>query len=283
MSMQNRIDMAIEPKSDQLNYDDFLIEDKTITITDVKGSSKTNDQQPVTVNFHGDNGKPFKPCKSMRRVMVRVWGGDARQYIGKSMTLYGDPDVVFGGQKVGGIRISHMSHIDKEIMVTLSASKTKRIPYRVKPLKLNMEVPNEVDNDNDPTAIIQAAEEAATQGMDRLRNHYDNLPANEQSIVKKELARLKGVASEVDKKASDFDDETDDFDEETGEVTEQPEDDETKKLDFYKDLYGATNETEFDAAMLKHKDYLEGLKKSDPEEYSEVNKRIQDKELELTG
>jgi hypothetical protein len=33
--------------------------------------------QPVAVNYEGDAGKPYKPCKSMRRVMVHCWGKDA--------------------------------------------------------------------------------------------------------------------------------------------------------------------------------------------------------------
>ncbi len=114
--MNTTIDISktIAPKSDQLNYDDFLTGNKTITIIDVKSTSKANDAQPVSIYYQGDAGKPYKPCKSMRRVMVKVWGNDGAQYVGKSLTLFGDSEVVFGGQKVGGIRISHMSHLKKQ-------------------------------------------------------------------------------------------------------------------------------------------------------------------------
>ena len=84
-----------------------------------------------------DNGKPYKPCKSMRRVMVAAWGANGNEYAGRSMTLYLDPTVRFGGIEVGGIRISHMSHIDREMVMALTASKTKRTPYTVKPLKID--------------------------------------------------------------------------------------------------------------------------------------------------
>jgi hypothetical protein len=43
--------------------------------------------------------------------------------------------VKFGGQDVGGIRVSHMSHIDKRIVVALTVSRGKRVPYTVEPLK----------------------------------------------------------------------------------------------------------------------------------------------------
>jgi hypothetical protein len=37
--------------------------------------------------------------------------------------------VQFGGIKVGGIRISHMSHIDREMEMALTVTKAKRTPY----------------------------------------------------------------------------------------------------------------------------------------------------------
>jgi hypothetical protein len=87
------------------------------------------------VHFEGDDGKPYKPCKSMRRVMIAAWGVDAAQYIGRSMTLYRDAEVMYGGIKVGGIRVSAMSHIDKPIAMALTVTKAKRAPYRVNVLQ----------------------------------------------------------------------------------------------------------------------------------------------------
>lgn len=132
--MNAEVDMmsTITPKSDQLNADDLIGGPRTVTITGVRGND--NADQPVSISFEGDNSKPFKPCKSMRRVMVSVWGADAKQYVGRSMTLYCDPDVQFGGMAVGGIRISHMSHIDKPQTMALTATRAKRKPYTVHPL-----------------------------------------------------------------------------------------------------------------------------------------------------
>ena len=50
--------------------------------------------------------------------------------------LYGDPEVMFGGVKVGGIRISHVSHIKDAMVLNLSASRGKRKPVRVEPLRM---------------------------------------------------------------------------------------------------------------------------------------------------
>lgn len=124
---------TIIPKSDQLNFDDFIAgQSKTIKITNVSISAK---EQPVALNYEGDNGKPFKPCKSMCRVLVHVWGPDAKLYVGRSLTLYGDAKVKFGGAEVGGIRISHMSDISSSITMALTATRANRKPFTVHPLK----------------------------------------------------------------------------------------------------------------------------------------------------
>ena len=122
---------TIIPKSDQLNADDLIAGPRTIRITAVSTGSA---EQPVTINYEGDNGRPYKPSKSMRRILVAVWGKDSRAYIGQSMTLYRDPTIKFGGETVGGIRISHMTGLDKPMQVALTVTRGKRKPYSVEPL-----------------------------------------------------------------------------------------------------------------------------------------------------
>jgi hypothetical protein len=122
---------TIKPKSDQLNADDLIGGPVTIRIT---GVSVGEGDQPVSISFEGDGGKPFKPGKSMRRVLVNLWGPDGAVYVGRSLTLYRDEQVVFGGVEVGGIRISHMSHLQREMTMALTATKAKRKPFTVKPL-----------------------------------------------------------------------------------------------------------------------------------------------------
>ena len=111
---------TIAPKSDQLNADDLLTGPITVTIT---GVSRGNSEQPVNIAITGGY-QPYKPCKSMRRVMIALWGDNGHEWVGKSMRLYCDPDVKFGGVKVGGIRVSHMSGIDgrQSLMLTTTRS-----------------------------------------------------------------------------------------------------------------------------------------------------------------
>lgn len=124
---------TVEPKSDQLNADDLIAGPRTITITRVTASETP--EQPVSVYFEGDNGKPWKPCKSMRRVLIAGWGADASKFAGRSLTIYNDPEVQFGGMKLGGVRVAAMSHLDGPLKLALTTTKSKRAMYAVKQLQ----------------------------------------------------------------------------------------------------------------------------------------------------
>lgn len=132
--MNDMVDMSrfVEAKSDQLNADDLIDAPRTITVTRVTGN---DGEQPVSIHYQGDNGKPFKPCKTMRRVLLAIWKRHAADYVGRSMTLYRDDSVTFGGLATGGIRISHMSGIDKETIVVVMKSKGKKAGIKIQPLK----------------------------------------------------------------------------------------------------------------------------------------------------
>lgn len=121
---------SIEPKSDQLDAVDLLAGPRTFTIT---GVSAHNSEQPVNIAL-AESDRPWRPSKSMRRVLVAAWGPDGKTYEGRHITLYCDPDVEFGGIKVGGTRISHMSHIDKPLAVSLLVKRGKSAVFTVQPL-----------------------------------------------------------------------------------------------------------------------------------------------------
>lgn len=121
------------PKSDQQNFDDYVSGPKTVTVSDVKAGSA---EQPVEIHLVEFPGRPFKPSKSMRRVLVAAWGAESSTYVGRRMTLYGDPTVKFGGIAVGGIRISHLSHIDKTLTLALTVKRGARAPFVVQPLEV---------------------------------------------------------------------------------------------------------------------------------------------------
>lgn len=123
---------TLAAKSDQLTADDLLAGPRTITVAAV--SVQVGSEQPVTLRFDGDENRGYRPCKIMRRALVQCWGPDGAQYVGRSMTLYRDPEVMFGAVKTGGIRISHLSHISEPVTLPLMVKKGQRRPHRVEPL-----------------------------------------------------------------------------------------------------------------------------------------------------
>ena len=128
MIEQNWIAKSIVPKSDQLNAEDLLSGPITVTVTDVKQGTA---EQPIAILIDGER-QPYKPCKTMRKILVFCWTDQAANWIGKRMTLYADPDVKWAGVAVGGIRISHLSSIESQVMLMLSETKGKRKPIVVK-------------------------------------------------------------------------------------------------------------------------------------------------------
>jgi len=162
---------TIAPKSDQLNADDLLTGPRDVTFTGFKKTGGKSDVQPVSLSFEGDDGRPYKPCKSMRRVLVGLWGDQGRNYIGKTVRLYTDPSVTFGKVKVGGIRISHASGLSGPFEIVLTVSRSVRAPWVVQPLKTSAPA-NARGQDETPDLteeqkieLIEAALFKATQGM----------------------------------------------------------------------------------------------------------------------
>ena len=162
---------TIIPKSDQLNADD-LLGGRTLTIK-ISRVSILAGEQPVALHYEGDNGKPYKPCKSMRRVVVTIWGPYANLYVGRRMTLYRDENVMFGGIAVAGIRISHISGIDREHTIALTASRAIRKLYTVKPMAAEPA----------PSNNIEAGNAAAKDGMIALGAFWKGLSATERQTI----------------------------------------------------------------------------------------------------
>lgn len=190
--MTEPVDMSrfIEAKSDQLNADDLIGAPRTITITRVTGS---DGDQPVSIFYEGDGGKPFKPCKTIRRVLMGVWGRDGNSYVGKAMTLYRDNSVTFGGLQVGGIRISHMSDIDKETTVVVMKSKGKKAGMKILPLasprpdatpRQQRQTPEEWTNayiadvsQAETLDALAAVQQKATKALEKLASAHPDLHA----------------------------------------------------------------------------------------------------------
>lgn len=187
---------TIIPKSDQLNADDLIAGPRTITITSVtKGSA----EQPVIVHYEGEDGRPYKPGKSMRRVLVAMWGPEAKAYTGRRLTLYRDPSVKFGGQEVGGIKISHATGINDTFVIALTETRGKRHPHRVEPLIESATKQTSQSADFDLSSLADVGETKARQGTAALRDWWMSLPvAARAALTAQKDSEWKPLAEDAD-------------------------------------------------------------------------------------
>lgn len=170
---------TLAPKSDQLDAVDLLSGPRTFTVERV---SRGNAEQPVQVHL-AEFPRVWRPGKSMRRVLAAGWGAQASEWTGRRVTLYCDPDVKFGGEAVGGTRISHMSHIEKALKVPLLVTKGRSATFTVQPLKES--APPAQPAANGPTA----EQVAMTTDVALLRQGLKDFPHLTDSI-KARLAEL---------------------------------------------------------------------------------------------
>src|SRR5690242_762297 len=120
------ISQALVAKSDQLNASDLTGAPIVATIAAVqvvKGAPK-----PVTIHLVGMDGRPWKPSKGMLRVIAHAWGTESDAWVGRLVKLINNPEVIYAGDKVGGVEVIAMSHIpaDFTIPVRISQKKVKQ-------------------------------------------------------------------------------------------------------------------------------------------------------------
>jgi hypothetical protein len=123
--------ITTEPRSDQWNADDFVGGPRTFTIAGVKVGAA---EQKYDIELVEGEGRVWRPPVTVLRLLVAGWGDDATQWVGRRVTLYRDPEISFGRDKVGGIRLSHMSDIAKPLSIMLTATRGKRSNHTIDPL-----------------------------------------------------------------------------------------------------------------------------------------------------
>lgn len=129
------IAFALEAKSDQLNALDIVGADRVIRVREVRVQKG---EQPVSVFFDGDHGRPWNPSKGMLRILAGAWGTDSKQWVGKHAQIYFEPTVMYAGKEVGGIRVRALSDIPAAGMqFALTINRSKREPYHVPLLKIS--------------------------------------------------------------------------------------------------------------------------------------------------
>lgn len=206
--MQNDITnlrATIIPKSDQLNADQLLGNDMIITVTGVSLASSPD--QPVSIHYNNENGRPFKPCKTVRKILIALWGEDGNQWIGRTMHLYCDEKVKWAGEAVGGIRIKALSHIDRDKDISLTETRGKKVKARI--MKYSPEnnaayvTPLPAFNKE---ACLKSLKDAAQKGTADLLAVWNTLTKEAKTAVKDDMPAIKTEAAKHDKPVDGFDD-----------------------------------------------------------------------------
>ena len=111
-------------------------------------------------------------------------------WAGKSMTIFCDPEVKFGGVKVGGIRISHMTDIESDMAVCLNTTKGKKGEFKIRKLA----------SVRSKSALSELLTEAAKNGTQSLRSIWGKTlsEAERQSFGNACPEKIKQAAADVD-------------------------------------------------------------------------------------
>lgn len=236
----NDMSSVIIPRSDQINAEDFIAGPRTFEIgsVDIRGGT----EQPVSIQLVGED-RVWRPCKSMSRVLVAAWGPDANAYRGRSVTLYRDAKVKWAGMEVGGIRISHLSHIERDMVMALTATKGKRAPHTVKPLKQQQQRNSSPSQPSEPPSAGVAQQSVESEATD---NAQETLYAHETG----------------------------------GEEVPSPA---AQALAFEDALKAAANETELAATWKANIDLVRQLKADEPALFAAVNKAKDERKAALAA
>jgi len=116
------ISQALVAKSDMLNASDLTGSPVVATIKAVRRGDAT---KPVIVDLVGMDGRPWKPSKGMLRVVAYAWGTESDAWVGRSVKLTNNPEVIYAGEKVGGVEVIAMSHLGEPFTIPVRISQKK--------------------------------------------------------------------------------------------------------------------------------------------------------------
>ncbi len=167
---------GIVPKSDQLNVDDVMHGTITATITHVRRVD--NPDQPWLVYIEGFN-RPWKPCKTMRRMLLSAFGLTEDGWVGERITLYNDSPVKFGKDTTGGIRVSEMSTLPNPHPFRVMTSRNK---YASITVRLIPKEPAALSEEHELFIGTAGKELAAAESLKALERYGDVLKNQPKAV-----------------------------------------------------------------------------------------------------
>lgn len=179
---------SIIPRSDQINADDLIAGPMTVTVREVIVGKAEHPFDFLLV----ETDRAYRPSKTMRRVIVGAWGSKTPDYAGRRLTLYREASIMFGGQKVGGIRISHMSDIPAPVVVMAQTTRGKRETFTVQPLASS---PTTTGGGGASAAGAPESESPAPEEslLDAIRRQVSDMQASGQSSFLTTWTQFHGI------------------------------------------------------------------------------------------
>lgn len=132
------ISKALVAKSDMLNASDLTGAPVVATIKAVRQGDAA---KPVIVDLEGMDGRPWKPSKGMLRVVAFAWGTESDAWVGRSVKLVNNPEVIYSGVAVGGVEVTAMSNLEKPFTIPVRISQKKVKQHHVEVLAEPMTEP----------------------------------------------------------------------------------------------------------------------------------------------
>jgi hypothetical protein len=127
------ISQALAADSDEMVAADLIgSPPRAFTITKV--DEVVREGKTVARVYLAEFPRPWLASKGMARVMADNWTVETQNWIGRKVELYGDPDVYFGKEKRGGIRIRRLSGIAKSKTTRINPRGGKSSTWTVDPL-----------------------------------------------------------------------------------------------------------------------------------------------------
>ena len=106
----------------------------TFTITGVT-EVELEGKRRHAVQLAETEGKAWIPAFTIVKALSEIWSRSISRWVGQRVTLYRDPNVTVGKQKVGGIRVSHITGISKPETVTVKGAMNRPVSYTFEPLQ----------------------------------------------------------------------------------------------------------------------------------------------------
>lgn len=179
------------PRSDQLNGDDFSGgRSATVTIADVKEGS--TDLALYDINLVEVERRVWRPPLTILRLLMAMWGDEAADWVGRKVTLYRDDTVKVGKEVMGGIRVSHASHLptgDKPFAVRITSTRGRKAPFTILPLAEDAPTSTPAQTHTEPTA----AEIASSTDADQLRAWWKASSPERRAQIEARVAELTGA------------------------------------------------------------------------------------------